>query len=208
MYDSVAHTVTWDIGTIPAGGSGPTIELVVQVNSSAVPGTTLNNFCTIQYSVGGQDSETTVVDDEGSNDPDDEEGTPIGAPQPDLCPPEYRWSTTVMPPFQFSGLLFTGYTDVRFENSGSGDAFNVVATITCVPANVTVEDGTVLLGDIPAGGTAWSADSFGLTVDMSNPQDPSKGICWRVEYDDSAGVHHAVENVAKFCGENCSDICP
>ena len=32
VYDSVAHTVTWDIGTLPAGDPGGLIELVVRVN--------------------------------------------------------------------------------------------------------------------------------------------------------------------------------
>ena len=39
---------------------------------------------------------------------------------------------------------------------------------------------------------------------MTNPQDPNKGICWRVEYDDAAGVHHPIENVAKYCGSRIS----
>jgi len=128
-----------------------------------------------------------------------------------LCPDEYRWNTSINPkgykwdPFP---TLFRAWNDVHFVNNGTGDAYNVIATITCAPVNVNIIDGNVTLGDIPAGGSAWSKDFFELEVDMTNPQGPDKGICWRVEYDDAAGVHHVIKNVPKFCGENCSDICP
>ena len=131
--------------------------------------------------------------------------------QSELCPDEYRWNTSINPkgyewdPFP---TLFRAWNDVHFVNNGTGDAYNVIATITCAPVNVNIIDGNVTLGDIPAGGSAWSKDFFLLEVDMTNPQGPDKGICWRVEYDDAAGVHHVIENVPKFCGENCSDICP
>ena len=128
----------------------------------------------------------------------------------ELCPDEYRWSIHHTPPYEWDPfpMLFRNWTDVHFVNSGSGDAYNVTATITCAPGNVNIVDGDVTLGDIPAGSGAWSQDFFMLEVDMTNPQDPNKGICWRVEYDDAAGVHHVIEDVAKYCGEKCSDICP
>ncbi len=202
VYDPAQHIVTWDVGIIPAGGSGPDIDLVVRVNDGAVPGQTVHNYCTIQYTIAGQETETTVVDDEGSEDPDDEEGTPIIAPQPSLCADVYRWSLTHLPPFEWAPypIIFIGWTDAHFVNSGEGDAYNVVATITCVPSNVTIYDGEVVLGDIPAGESAWSIDAFGLAVDMTVPSDPDQGITWRVEYDDSEGVHHVVEGVPEFCG--------
>jgi len=130
--------------------------------------------------------------------------------QPELCPDEYSWSIHHTPPYEWDPfpMLFRNWTDVHFVNSGSGDAYNVTATITCAPVNVNIVDGDVTLGDIPAGSGAWSQDFFMLEVDMTNPQDPNKGICWRVEYDDAAGVHHVIEDVAKYCGEKCSDICP
>jgi uncharacterized repeat protein (TIGR01451 family) len=74
-YNSVTHKVLWNIGTVPAGTSGPTIELVVKVNQQAVPGSTIHNYATIDAD---QVPPTTVIDDEGSNDPGDEPGTPIG----------------------------------------------------------------------------------------------------------------------------------
>ena len=91
-------------------------------------------------------------------------------------------------------------------NSGPGNAYNVVATITCVPADVTILAGQVNLGDIPAGSFAWSTDSFVLEFDLTNPHDPNKGIIWRVEYDDEVGNHHVIEGVPKFCGEQVE--CP
>jgi len=126
---------------------------------------------------------------------------------PTLCPDEYRWSIHHTPPYEWDPfpMLFRSWTDVHFVNSGSGDAYNVTATITCAPVNVNIVDGDVTLGDIPAGSSAWSQDFFMLEVDMTNPQDPNKGIVWRLEYDDAAGVHHVIEDIPTFCGEpiNC-----
>jgi uncharacterized repeat protein (TIGR01451 family) len=70
MYDPVTHTVTWYIGTVPAGQAGPYVELVVKVNQNAMPNTTIYNYCTIfsdQYkpiTVIGRDPDTT--DGEGT----------------------------------------------------------------------------------------------------------------------------------------------
>jgi len=171
------------------------------------------NIVTITYPGGWTGSETitfTVTDSTGQSASDD--ATFKVRPLPVvLCPDEYRWNTSVSSkgydwdPFP---TLFRAWNDVHFVNNGTGDAYNVIATITCAPVNVNIIDGNVTLGDIPAGGSAWSKDFFLLEVDMTNPQGPDKGICWRVEYDDVAGAHHVVENVPKFCGENCSDICP
>jgi hypothetical protein len=133
----------------------------------------------------------------------------VVVPPASLCPDEYRFAAPA-PGFTWDPYptTFRSWMEVHFINDGGRDAFNVTATITCVPANVTVIDGDVSLGDIPAGGSAWSSDSFTLELDMTNPQDPNKGICWQVEYVDAAGVHRVIENVAKYCGERCSDICP
>ncbi|MCK4563915.1 MAG: PKD domain-containing protein [Verrucomicrobia bacterium] len=46
VYSSATHTVTWEIGDFSAGDTG-TIELVVQINSNAVPGQTIYNYCSI-----------------------------------------------------------------------------------------------------------------------------------------------------------------
>ncbi len=127
-----------------------------------------------------------------------------------LCPAEYRWSTMTSPPYKWNPFptIFESWNEVMLVNSGPGDAYNVKATITCTPVNVTVVDGVVEFGTIPAGGSAWSIDDFALQTDMSNPQDPNKGICWTIEYDTGCGQHITIRNVAKFCGEECQNICP
>jgi len=45
-YDSMAHSVTWDIGSVAVGASG-SVSLDVQVNSLVVPGSTIINYTTI-----------------------------------------------------------------------------------------------------------------------------------------------------------------
>lgn len=75
VYNPATHTVLWNIGTVPGGTPLVTIDLVVKVNQKAVPGSTINNYVTID---GDEIPPTVVTDDEGSGDPDDEPGTPIG----------------------------------------------------------------------------------------------------------------------------------
>jgi len=199
-YDPGTHTVTWDIGTLIALAPQACVELVVQVDPATTPGIKVTNYATIDGEETRPKTPTTVT-----------EQTDVCVPKAELCPDEYRWNTSINPkgyewdPFP---TLFRAWNDVHFVNNGTGDAYNVIATITCAPVNVNIIDGNVTFGDIPAGGSAWSKDFFLLEVDMTNPQGPDKGICWRVEYDDVAGAHHVIEDVPKFCGENCSDICP
>jgi hypothetical protein len=111
---------------------------------------------------------------------------------------EYRWGDPV-PGFSFAEWpMFEGWMNVRIENHGLGDAFNVTATVTDWPANVEVPDPNVVVGDIPAGNSAWSVDTFTTRVDMANPVDACEGVVWRIEYDDAIGVHHVVENIPEF----------
>jgi hypothetical protein len=122
------------------------------------------------------------------------------APQPDLWSVEYRWGPPA-PGYSFADWpTFEGWMDVRIENRGGfgGDAFNVTAEVMSWPANTTVPDPHVTVGNIPVGGSAWSSDTFTTRVDMANPVDPCEQIFWRIEYDDAAGVHHVVENVPEF----------
>jgi uncharacterized repeat protein (TIGR01451 family) len=71
IYDPVAHTVTWNIGTLPAGYTGGLIELVVRVNEKAVGETTIYNYCTIDSD---QTGPTTVI----GEDPDAPAGEELG----------------------------------------------------------------------------------------------------------------------------------
>jgi len=75
MYDSVTHTVVWDIGAISAGDTIPTFTLEVQVNSNAIPGSTIHNYCTLD---GDQIPPTTVIEGEGGGGGGGgEPGTPV-----------------------------------------------------------------------------------------------------------------------------------
>jgi uncharacterized repeat protein (TIGR01451 family) len=58
-YDSVTHTVTWDIGGVAVGVLG-SVTLDVQVNASAIPGSTIINYATIDSN---ETSVTTVQED-------------------------------------------------------------------------------------------------------------------------------------------------
>ena len=109
-YDPATHTVFWDIGTIPAGETGPLIELVVRVNQQATPGSTVYNYCTIRGTVGDQDTETTVTDDEGG-DPEDD-GTYIIPNQPPNVSDAYPSIDCLWPPnHKFVDITIEGVTD-------------------------------------------------------------------------------------------------
>jgi len=74
---------------------------------------------------------------------------------------EYRYSASVPPPgWVVVGDIFTASLDARIENSGIDDAYNVTALLIGVAVGVTLLDSAVVFGDIPAGGTTWSADLF------------------------------------------------
>lgn len=107
VYNPATHTVLWNVGTVPAGVSGPTIELVVKVNQQAVPGSIINNYVTID---GDEIPPTTVTDDEGSGDPGDEPGTPIGESipvaidiKPTSCPNPFNVDTKGVLPVAIVG---------------------------------------------------------------------------------------------------------
>ena len=46
-YNAVSHTVTWYIGTLPAGAPQKCVTLNVTVKPGTSPGTTIINYCTI-----------------------------------------------------------------------------------------------------------------------------------------------------------------
>jgi hypothetical protein len=124
---------------------------------------------------------------------------------PALLPPpaelwfvEYQWGPDPAYEWDPFPITFRSSMIARVDNVGGGDAYNVTATIMDAPANVTIIDGDLTLGDISAGGSAWSSDTYMLEVDMSNPQDPSLGVWWRIVYECSLGNQHIVENVPQF----------
>ena len=111
---------------------------------------------------------------------------------------EYDWGD---PPPGYSIAdwpIFESWMNVRLENIGAVDAEYVTATILAAPENCQIVDGDVTVGNVAAGSSAWSSDTFRIRVDTSNPQDPDEGIFWKVEYD-ADGVHF-VEVVPEFPG--------
>lgn len=122
-------------------------------------------------------------------------GPPV--PQAELWAVEYCWGDPA-PGFSFNGCLFTGWTEVRIENRGEGDAYNVTATVMSWPDNTEVPEPEVTVGDIPSGESAWSQDTFTTVVDLCNPVDPGEKVYWLIEYDDEAGNHHEIEMVPEF----------
>jgi len=208
---TVTATVQDDLGN-PIVGRDVTFTIVSGPHAglSYIDTTDANGQATFTYtgtSAGTDVIEATMVDSQGNTVTSNQVTKEWTVTETYLCPDEYRWSIHHTPPYEWDPFptLFRSWTDVYFVNSGPGDAYNVTATITCAPVNVNIVDGDVTLGDIPAGSGAWSQDFFMLEVDMTNPQDPNKGIVWRVEYDDAAGNHHVIENIPTFCGEpiNC-----
>lgn len=132
----------------------------------------------------------------------------VNPAQADLRVVEYRWGPPA-PGYSFAEWpIFEGWTEVRIQNRGDGDAFNVIAEVMSWPPNTSVPDSQVTVGTILAGGSTWSTDTFSTRVDMANPGDPCEEVFWRIEYDDGAGVHHVIENVPEFPPGEGPPPCP
>ena len=96
-----------------------------------------------------------------------------GACRKELCPDKYHWGPEPAWNWDPEPDIFAGRQEARFENRTQEKMFNVTATVTCVPVNVEATDTQVSLGDIPAGESAWSSDTFEPRVDMTNLQEPN-----------------------------------
>jgi hypothetical protein len=192
-YNAGTHTILWNLGLVPANDPGDTYDFDVPV-VSGLPGNMITTFGTI--------------DSDDTNPQTRSEQTDICCPEADLWAMEYRFGDPP-PGYSWSGTNFTTWMEVRIENQGSGDAFNVTAKLNNHhPVNMTIHpnpEDRVALGNIPAGGSAWSAvlspgdtSTFTVTIDMSNPQDPDEGWHWDIEYDDVCGNHHIIYDVPEF----------
>ena len=62
IYDAVNHTVTWYIGTLPAGAPQKCVTLNVTVKPGTSPGTTITNSCTIDGDETSPATETEQTD--------------------------------------------------------------------------------------------------------------------------------------------------
>ncbi len=113
---------------------------------------------------------------------------------------EYRYGPPA-PGFNDSGWPVVDYwLQPRIENQGTGDALNVIARITAIDLPSIIIDADVTIGDIPAGSSAWSTDTFEIVVDMST-RPPSKdflGIWWDIQWDDPMGHRHIMQNVPEI----------
>ncbi len=62
VYDPVTKTVTWTIGTLPAGYAGASVNLVSTVNINATPGGTVTNTCKIASTETGESTVNETTD--------------------------------------------------------------------------------------------------------------------------------------------------
>jgi hypothetical protein len=177
-------TITWDIGNVPADDPGDTYQFVVQVEPSTPPSPPpITTYCTI--------------DSDDSNPATSSVQTDICCRVADLWMVEYRWSTDPahQPPYTMTvnpdgSVTLDAYMEARIENQGSGDAGYVTATISSAPGYVTIIDGDLTFGDVPAGTTDWSDDDYHITLVCRGPTDDQ--ISWDIEYDDECGNHHVI----------------
>jgi hypothetical protein len=89
------------------------------------------------------------------------------------------------------------WMEVRIENRSDEDAFDVQATLTKAPDDVTVIDGSVMFGKVKARSAKWSEDSFRIRVASKVPN-PESTVWWNIEWDDSQGEHQVVIVVPMF----------
>ena len=107
IYDDPTHTVTWDIGTILAGQTGPLVELEVRVNQNAIPNTTIYNHCKIESNETPPTTKIGVDPDCPPGPP----GTPI-IPVPYICYPDLPAPQLVFEgteDYEVGGNWFTRY---------------------------------------------------------------------------------------------------
>jgi hypothetical protein len=128
-----------------------------------------------------------------------------------LCPLRpYRLSQITNPNFIYldppTNKIVHEWLQVQWTNNGTATAFNVTATISCLPPGTTSPDPNIVIGNIPPGGSVWCSDDFQLIIETNIGQ-LGTGVCWEVTYYDAAGNQYVVTDIAKFCGESCCIIC-
>ena len=139
-YNSVAHTVTWDIGDVAIEDSGSE-SLTVNVNVSAVPGSPITNSATINSA---ETNYPTTVD----------EDTDICLNQPPDCSEAAASSDCLWPPnHKFVDINIMGVTDP------DGDPI----TITIMA--ITSDEPTAT--DLGSGGPKHAPDASGIGTDTA-----------------------------------------
>jgi len=125
-YNYINHTVTWNIGTLPANSGTRYLSLYVYVPSGLPSGTLLTNVVTISTT----SQEITLVDNRSTWDTEI-----LYAQDPN--------NKSVTPEGNISAGQKLTYT-VNFENVGTGSAFGVYVTDIL---STDLDDSTLALGD-------------------------------------------------------------
>ena len=139
-YNSGTHQVTWNIGSLAQGATG-SVQIDVQVNSIATPGSTIINYATIDSS----ETNPTTVD----------EKTDICTNQPPNVSAAYPSTDCLWPPnHKFVDITILGVTDP--------DDDSVTITIT----NITSDEPTASIKG--AGGDKHAPDASGVGTDTAS----------------------------------------
>ena len=121
IYNSTTNTVTWNIGTLPAGAPITCVQLVVNVKATAAPGSTINNSATI---VSSETPPTTV-----------NENTDVCPNQPPNVTDAYPSIGCLWPPNnKFVDITIEGITDP----DGDDVTINIIG-ITSDEPTATIE---------------------------------------------------------------------
>jgi len=185
-YNPATRTITWDIGEVGPGEEG-SVAFSANVRNDAPLGTIINNFATIYFPSVPQETNTNMV------------SNMVPIPPANLRTVDYNFGDPE-PGFNMDNFpIYRYWMVVKVENAGQGDAFNVKATISSKPDSAMIIDGNVYIGNIPAGGSVWSTDTYTIELDLSQPgPGADQGITWTIEYDDMGGWHHVIEDVPEF----------
>jgi hypothetical protein len=100
--------------------------------------------------------------------------------------------------FQFRWPFLYAWLELKVENRSKQDVHNVSVALTDYPGKVRVLDGTVTVGDLPAGSSGWSEDTIRLRLRFRDLRNPKNAWAWVIECDDAAGVHHVIEDTYSF----------
>jgi hypothetical protein len=77
------------------------------------------------------------------------------------------------------------------RNNGYAGVTNTSAQLTTWPGQVTVIDGAVSFGAVPAGVQMTSSDTFTIRVDQTTPMS-NADLTWRLDYTDGGGVQRVL----------------
>jgi uncharacterized repeat protein (TIGR01451 family) len=184
-YDSSVHTVTWNIGTLLAGAAQQCVQLVVDVNTTAAPGSTITNSATIDSD---ETPPTTVNED-----------TDVCLNQPPNVSDAYPSIDCLWPPNH-------KFVDITIEGVTDPDGDEVTITIT----NITSDEPTATIEG--AGGAEHAPDAGGgvgtetASVRAERSGD-GNGRVYEITFVASDGIAETVGNVTVCVPHDKSDAC-